>query len=82
MLNNDKLDQWDRENFFHPSTHLAQHARGESPSRIVTRGSGCHIEDRDGNRLLDAFAGLYCVNVGYGRGEIAEAIADQARELA
>jgi len=82
MLRNDQLDAWDRENFFHPSTHLAQHARGETPARIVTGGTGCHIEDRDGKRLLDAFAGLYCVNVGYGRGEIAEAIADQARELA
>ncbi|MBO6900101.1 MAG: aspartate aminotransferase family protein [Rhizobiaceae bacterium] len=82
MLKNDTLDQWDRENFFHPSTHLAQFARGEAPSRIVSGGSGVHIEDRDGNRLLDAFAGLYCVNVGYGRREIAEAIAAQARELA
>jgi len=82
MLRNDQLDQWDRETFFHPSTHLAQFARGELPNRIVTGGSGCHIEDRDGNRLLDAFAGLYCVNAGYGRSEIAEAIAAQARELA
>ncbi|WP_404405628.1 aspartate aminotransferase family protein [Pelagibacterium halotolerans] len=82
MLSNDQLDRWDRENFFHPSTHLAQHARGESPSRIVTGGSGVYIEDRDGNRLLDAFAGLYCVNVGYGRPEIADAIARQAKELA
>ena len=82
MLRNDQLDAWDRDNFFHPSTHLAQFARGDLPNRIVTGGSGCHIEDRDGNRLLDAFAGLYCVNVGYGRAEIAEAIADQARELA
>ena len=82
MLRNDTLDQWDRENFFHPSTHLAQFARGEAPSRIVTGGSGVHIEDRDGNRLLDAFAGLYCVNVGYGRPEVAEAIAEQAKELA
>ena len=82
MLKNDRLDQWDRENFFHPSTHLAQHARGESPSRVIQTASGVHIEDRDGNKLLDAFAGLYCVNVGYGRQEIAEAIADQARELA
>ena len=82
MLKNDQLDQWDRENFFHPSTHLAQHARGESPSRVIRTASGVHIEDRDGNRLLDAFAGLYCVNVGYGRQEIAEAIAAQARELA
>ena len=82
MLKNDQLDQWDRENFFHPSTHLAQHARGESPSRIVAGGEGAHIVDRDGNKLLDAFAGLYCVNVGYGRQEIAEAIAAQAKELA
>ncbi len=82
MLINDELAQWDRENFFHPSTHLAQHARGETPNRVIKTASGVHIEDRDGNRLLDAFAGLYCVNVGYGRQEIAEAIADQARELA
>jgi L-2,4-diaminobutyrate transaminase len=82
MLKNDQLDQWDRDNFFHPSTHLAQHARGESASRVIKTASGVYIEDRDGNKFLDAFAGLYCVNVGYGRQEIAEAIADQARELA
>ncbi|MCF6431007.1 aspartate aminotransferase family protein [Leisingera sp. MMG026] len=82
MLKNDQLDQWDRENFFHPSTHLAQHARGESPNRVIKTASGVFIEDRDGNKLLDAFAGLYCVNVGYGRQEIAEAIGDQAKELA
>ncbi len=82
MLKNDQLDAWDRENFFHPSTHLAEFARGNLPSRVITGGSGCHIEDRDGNRLLDAFAGLYCVNVGYGRPEIADAIAQQASELA
>lgn len=82
MLRNDQLDQWDRDNFFHPSTHLAQHARGESPNRVIKTASGVFIEDRDGNKLLDAFAGLYCVNVGYGRQEIAEAIAEQARELA
>ena len=82
MLTNDQLAKWDRESFFHPSTHLAQFARGEAPQRIVTGAQGVFIEDRDGNRLLDAFAGLYCVNVGYGRTEIADAIADQARELA
>jgi L-2,4-diaminobutyrate transaminase len=82
MLKNDLLETWDRENFFHPSTHLAEFARGEAPQRVITGGKGCHIEDREGNRLLDAFAGLYCVNAGYGRPEIAEAIADQARELA
>ena len=82
MLKNDRLDQWDRDSFFHPSTHLAQHARGESPNRIMTGGSGVYVEDRDGTKLLDGFAGLYCVNVGYGRQEIAEAIADQAQSLA
>ncbi|MBV7377682.1 aspartate aminotransferase family protein [Maritimibacter dapengensis] len=82
MLKNDQLDAWDRENFFHPSTHLGQFARGEAPNRVIKTGEGCHITDRDGTRLLDAFAGLYCVNVGYGRQEIAEAIAEQAKELA
>ncbi len=82
MLTNDQLNTWDRAHFLHPSTAFGTHARNESPSRIVTKASGVYIEDRDGNRLLDAFAGLYCVNVGYGRPEIAEAIADQARELA
>ena len=82
MLKNDQLDEWDRENFFHPSTHSAQFARGDIPNRIVTGGEGVYISDRDGNKLLDGFAGLYCVNVGYGRQEIAEAIAKQARELA
>lgn len=82
MLGNDQIDQWDRENFFHPSTHLAQHARGESPSRVIKTASGVHIEDRNGTKLLDGFAGLYCVNVGYGRQEIVDAIAAQAQELA
>ncbi|GAB4364048.1 MAG: aspartate aminotransferase family protein [Oricola sp.] len=82
MLKNDLLEQWDRDHFFHPSTHLAQFARGDAPERIVTGGEGVYIEDRDGNRLLDGFAGLYCVNIGYGRREVAEAIARQAKELA
>ncbi|NND89218.1 MAG: aminotransferase class III-fold pyridoxal phosphate-dependent enzyme [Granulosicoccus sp.] len=82
MTINDTLDQWDRQYFFHPSTHLAQHARGESPSRIISTASGVYIEDRDGRRMLDAFAGLYCVNAGYGRSEISDAIAEQAKELA
>ncbi len=82
MLHNDQLSQWDRESFFHPSTHLARHARGETPSRIMKNGSGVYLYDRDGQRFLDAFAGLYCVNVGYGRSEVADAIAEQARELA
>lgn len=82
MFRNDQLAEWDRENFFHPSTHLGEFARGELAHRVIAGGTNCHIEDRDGNRLLDAFAGLYCVNVGYGREDIADAIAKQAKELA
>ena len=82
MLRNDQLDQWDHDHFFHPSTHLGQFARGELKNRIVTGGEGVHISDREGNKLLDAFAGLYCVNIGYGRQEVADAIAEQAKELA
>ncbi|WP_420409408.1 aspartate aminotransferase family protein [Hoeflea sp.] len=82
MLRNDQLDQWDHDHFFHPSTHLGQFARGEMNNRIVTGGDGVFITDREGNRLLDAFAGLYCVNIGYGRQEVADAIAEQAKELA
>ena len=82
MLKNDQLAEWDRQNFFHPSTPLGQFARGELSNRVVTGGTGVYIEDREGNKLLDAFAGLYCVNIGYGRQEVADAIAAQAKELA
>lgn len=83
MLDRDNdLNAWDRDHFFHPSTHMGSHARGETPRRVIAGGEGCTIVDTNGNKSLDAFAGLYCVNVGYGRTEIAEAIAEQARELA
>jgi L-2,4-diaminobutyrate transaminase len=82
MLINDQLEAWDRQHFFHPSTHLYQHAHGMSPNRIMEGGEGVYIVDRDGTRSLDAFAGLYCVNVGYGRTEIADAISQQAHKLA
>lgn len=82
MLVNNQLEKWDRENFFHPSTHLADFARGDLAQRIIANGDGCYITDTEGRTSLDAFAGLYCVNVGYGRSEISDAIAEQARELA
>ncbi len=81
MSTNDQLSQWDQDHFFHASTHLGQFARGEMESRIITGGQGVYIKDRNDTELLDAFAGLYCVNVGYGRTEISDAIAEQAREL-
>jgi L-2,4-diaminobutyrate transaminase len=79
---NDELAAWDRDNLLHPTTHTANHARGSVPGRIITGGDGVYITDRDGNRFLDAFAALYCVNAGYGRTEIADAMSKQAHELA
>ncbi|RFC68690.1 MULTISPECIES: aspartate aminotransferase family protein [Mesorhizobium] len=73
---------WDRDHFFHPSTHMGMHARGESPTRVMAGGEGVRVRDITGKESIDAFAGLYCVNVGYGRQKIADAIAEQAKELA
>jgi putrescine---pyruvate transaminase len=50
-------------------------------SRIIVRAENCTIEDADGNRLLDGMAGLWCVNVGYGRKELAQAAYDQMLKL-
>ena len=79
---NNERAAWDRDHFFHPSTHMGTHARGESPTRVIASGEGVYVTDVDGKTSLDAFAGLYCVNVGYGRHEIGEAIAQQANALA
>jgi putrescine---pyruvate transaminase len=49
---------------------------------VIARGDGVHVWDEDGNRYLDGTASLWCVNVGHGRQEIAEAVAAQMRELA
>ena len=60
----------DRQHFLHPFTdHKALHEHG---TRVITRAEGVYLWDSDGNRLLDAMAGLWCVNVGYGRDELAE----------
>lgn len=50
-------------------------------SRIITRAQGCTIYDGDGAAMLDGMAGLWCVNVGYGRDELVETAAEQMREL-
>lgn len=82
MSTKQELETWDRGSFFHPSTHLGQFARGELPNRVVSGGEGVYIKDTQGNKLLDGFAGLYCVNVGYGCKKVSDAIAKQASELA
>ena len=51
-------------------------------SRIITRADGCYIYDGEGQALLDGMAGLWCVQVGYGREELAKAAYDQMLELA
>ncbi len=49
---------------------------------IIVRGDGCYVYDEHGKRYLDGLSALYCVNVGHGRAELADAAAAQARELA
>ncbi len=63
----------------HPfSDHKALAAEG---SRIITRAEGVWLWDSDGTRILDGMAGLWCVNVGYGRAELVRAAARQMTEL-
>ena len=82
MLEQGQLENWDRESFFHPNTHLGQFVRKEAPQVVMTGGEGVYVYDSNGNKLLDGFAGLYCVNIGYGRQPVIDAISKQAQELA
>jgi adenosylmethionine-8-amino-7-oxononanoate aminotransferase len=60
---------------------LGEYTRGKQLP-IITEGEGCHLEDADGNRYLDALAGLFAVQIGYSHGEeMGEAAAAQLREL-
>ena len=76
------LHHADRASVLHPSTNISDFASGKLPSTIVDSASGVRIRDTEGHELIDAFAGLYCVNIGYGRTEVADAIARQAHQLA
>ena len=76
------LEEMDRLSVMHPLTDLHAHRSGSIKSHIITSGNGIHIVDQDGRDLIDGFAALYCVNIGYGRTEIAEAIYEQAKKLA
>ena len=61
----------DRRSVLHPFTQLKDFATGKTGDpTIVTGGKGIRIQDARGNQLIDAFAGLYCVNIGYGRDEV------------
>src|SRR5947207_15528237 len=65
---------------FHPFTnHKAFHAEGGA--RVITHGDGVWIWDAKGNKILDGMSGLWCVNVGYGRKELAEVAYRQMLDL-
>ena len=72
--------QKDHEHVFHPWTVFDTFR--EHGSLIMARGSGVHVFDANGKQYLDGIGGLWCVNIGHGREEIADAIAEQARKLA
>ncbi len=74
------LQQLDAAHHLHPFNDNA--ALAKRGTRILTRGEGCYVWDAEGNKLLDAFAGLWCVNVGYGRKELGEAASKQMTQLA
>jgi adenosylmethionine-8-amino-7-oxononanoate aminotransferase len=60
-------------------TRLSGYAEQDVP--IITRGEGCYVYDEYGKRYLDGLSALFCVNIGHGRADVAQAGADQAKEL-
>jgi adenosylmethionine-8-amino-7-oxononanoate aminotransferase len=60
-------------------TRLGSYADHDVP--IIVRGEGCHVWDEHGNRYFDGLSALFCVNIGHGRHDVAQAGADQAKEL-
>ncbi|KNG92846.1 aminotransferase [Pseudaestuariivita atlantica] len=69
----------DKAHVLHPYTDFASfHDEG---SQVITGADGMHVTDTDGRKFIDAIAGLWCVNIGHGRREMAEAIADQVMKM-
>jgi len=74
-----QLQAIDAAHYLHPFTdHKDLRAAG---SRMIVRADGPFIYDSEGGELLDGMAGLWCVNIGYGRNELAEAAYEQMKEL-
>jgi len=69
----------DRKSVMHPFSALAE--QSNSDPRILARASGVYVTDANGKEYIDGGSGLWCVNVGYGRSEIADVMAAQSREL-
>lgn len=79
-FNAQDLWQKDHDHFMHPWTHFDSFRK--EGSLIMVEGEGSYITDVNGKRYLDGLGGMWCVNVGYGRNEIADTMAEQARMLA
>ncbi len=76
---NDEIQALDAEHHLHPFTDTqALNAKG---TRIIERAEGIYLWDSEGNKIIDGMAGLWCVNVGYGRSELAEAAKAQMNTL-
>lgn len=72
------LQQQDNQ-FIHPWEEL--HQLDQNTRTVITSGKGVYIKDSDGNQLLDAPAGMWCVNIGHHRQEMADAISEQVMQL-
>src|SRR5581483_5273387 len=60
-------------------SRMSTYADHEVP--VIVRGEGCYVYDQHGNRCLDGLSALFCVNIGHGRADIAQAGAEQAKQL-
>jgi adenosylmethionine-8-amino-7-oxononanoate aminotransferase len=78
----DRHELWrkDHDHLIHPFTHFPTFQK--EGALVIAEGEGAYVFDADGKRYLDGIAGIWCVNVGHGRAEIADAISEQARQLA
>ncbi|WP_372740665.1 aspartate aminotransferase family protein [Neptunomonas sp.] len=74
-----EIQAFDAEHHLHPFTNTG--ALNKKGARIITKGDGVYIWDSEGNKILDGMAGLWCVNMGYGRKELTEAATKQMTEL-
>lgn len=77
-----RLKEWDRDHLWHPLTQHQPYLAGQAAPLIIDRGQGSTVWDLEGRAYLDAAAGLWCVNVGYGRKELIEAGQRQLERLA
>ncbi len=81
-MSNPQTENWQtlsRQHHLAPFTDYQ--ALNRKGARIITKASGVYLWDSEGHKILDGMAGLWCVNVGYGREELVEAAAAQMREL-